>query len=107
MAKAYANSLKINQKFWARVERLVTQPTRGSKRYKRVADAGRPNRCDWCLKPLSMCCRNGRCRRPTRSGSASAIHRKCMLWSVAGFFERLWCAGLAEYGDLEGMVWAW
>lgn len=42
-----------------------------------------------------------------RFGSTSAIHRKFMLWSEAGFFEQLWRAGLGEYDDLEGIAWRW
>ena len=42
-----------------------------------------------------------------RFGSASAIHQKFMHWSMAGFFERLWRAGLAEYDECEDIAWRW
>ena len=91
---------------------LVSQPARDpAKQYKRAVGAGRPAKparlvfeaivyvlrtgCQWKALPAE------------RFGSASAIHRKFMLWSEAGFFESLWRAGLAEYSDLEGIAWSW
>jgi len=38
---------------------------------------------------------------PKNFGSASAIHAHFQRWRHAGFFLRLWQAGLAEYDELE------
>ena len=112
MAKAHANLWEVTHRFWERVEKLV--PERGRdphKQYLRSAGAGRPAKsarlvfeaivyvlrtgCQWKALPLE------------RFGSASAVHRKFMQWSRAGFFEALCKAGLAEYDDLEGIAWRW
>ena len=35
------------------------------------------------------------------------MHRYFLEWEAAGFFEKLWRKGLAEYDELEGIAWAW
>jgi transposase len=40
-------------------------------------------------------------------GSPSSIHRYFQQWHQAGFFLRLWQAGLAEYDDMQGIAWQW
>ena len=30
-----------------------------------------------------------------------------MQWSRAGFFQKLWHAGLMEYDEMEGIAWEW
>ena len=35
------------------------------------------------------------------------MHRYFLEWEAAGFFEKLWRKGLAEYDELEGISWAW
>jgi transposase len=42
---------------------------------------------------------------PKSFGSATAVHRRFQQWRAAGFFRKLWQAGLAEYDDLEGIAW--
>lgn len=44
---------------------------------------------------------------PAEFGSGSAIHAYFLKWEAAGFFEKLWQAGLAEYDDLKGIAWRW
>ena len=44
---------------------------------------------------------------PKSFGSASAIHQHFQHWRQAGFFVRLWRAGLAEYDEMEGIAWEW
>ncbi len=39
--------------------------------------------------------------------SSSGVHRRFALWCRAGFFERLWDAGLAVYDEMEGIAWKW
>ena len=39
--------------------------------------------------------------------SSSGVHRRFRLWTRAGFFERLWDAGLAVYDEMEGIAWKW
>lgn len=44
---------------------------------------------------------------PKELGSASAIHQHFQNWQAAGFFTKLWRAGLAEYDQMEGIAWDW
>lgn len=44
---------------------------------------------------------------PREFGSASAVHLHFQNWHRAGFFVALWRAGLAEYGEMEGIGWQW
>jgi transposase len=44
---------------------------------------------------------------PREFGSASAVHLHFQTWQQAGFFLRLWQAGLAEYDEMEAIAWNW
>jgi transposase len=44
---------------------------------------------------------------PREFGSASAVHKHFQQWQQAGFFLRLWRAGLAEYDEMENIAWDW
>ena len=44
---------------------------------------------------------------PKEYGSASAVHQHFQDWQKAGFFLRLWQAGLAEYDGMQGIAWEW
>lgn len=44
---------------------------------------------------------------PRDYDSASAVHQYFQNWQKAGFFLRLWQAGLAEYDGLQGVAWEW
>ena len=44
---------------------------------------------------------------PREFGSASAVHLHFQNWQRAGFFLRLWQAGLAEYDEMEAIAWNW
>jgi hypothetical protein len=45
--------------------------------------------------------------RKERFGCSSAIHRYFLQWAGAGFFLKLWEAGLADYDELRGIAWDW
>jgi len=42
-----------------------------------------------------------------RFGSPRAIPRDFLTWQHAGFFPRLWQAGLMEYDERHGIAWTW
>lgn len=112
MAKAHANSWEVTDEFWEQVEPLIPQPARDLvKAYRRRAGADRPAKPPKLVfKAIVYVLRTGCHRRGLPAepfGSASAIHQKFMLWSKAGFFEKLWKAGLAEYDELECFAWPW
>ncbi len=44
---------------------------------------------------------------PREFGSASAVHQYFQNWHKAGFFLKLWQAGLAEYDGMQGIGWEW
>lgn len=44
---------------------------------------------------------------PRDFGSSSAVHLRFQQWERAGFFLRIWQAGLAEYDGMHGIAWEW
>lgn len=111
MAKRVA-SWEVSDAFGERVAPLVPMRQRvPKKRYRRQPGGGRKAKeprvvfealvyvlrtgCQWKALPKE------------RFGSASAIHKHFQQWERAGFFQRLWRAGLAEYDDMEGIAWRW
>ena len=97
--------------FWKRVEPLVPPRVRpAGKSYVRNAGGGRkPKDARLVFEGIVYVLRTG-CQwkaLPDRFGSASAIHTYFLLWEKAGFFEKRWKAGLAEYDDLQGIAWRW
>ncbi len=44
---------------------------------------------------------------PKELGSSSAVHRHFQAWGRAGFFQRIWAAGLAQYDEMQGIAWEW
>jgi transposase len=110
MRKIY--SWEVSDELWIRVEPLIPpRSARGKDRnYRRRAGGGRK-----ALEPRQVFAaiiyvlRTG-CQwkaLPKNFGSATAVHRHFQHWRGAGFFRRLWQAGLAEYDDLEGIAWDW
>jgi len=44
---------------------------------------------------------------PREYGAASSVHKYFQDWQAAGFFLRIWQAGLAEYDGMQGIAWEW
>jgi putative transposase len=44
---------------------------------------------------------------PRELGADSTVHDRLQEWARAGFFQRLWEAGLLAYDDLVGLDWEW
>ena len=108
---AKTKSWEVTDDFWQRVEPLVPPRVRpAGKSYIRKAGGGRkPKDARLVFEGIVYVLRTG-CQwkaLPDRFGSASAIHTYFLLWEKAGFFEKLWKAGLAEYDDLQGIAWRW
>lgn len=107
-----AASWEVTDEFWSRVEPLVPVPQRDKERqYKRKVGAGRkPIPARIVFSGIVYVLRTGchwKALPKERFGSPSSIHRYFLEWAEAGFFERLWHAGLAEYDDLAGISWRW
>ena len=105
-------SWEVSDAFWERVVPLIPAQARSKeKHYHRKAGGGRkpipPRRvfegivyvlrtgCQWKAIPKE------------RFGSPSSIHQYFLRWTHAGFFCALWCAGLVEYEEMEGIAWQW
>jgi len=104
-------SWTISDALWSRIESLV--PARKRKRhrkYQRRPGAGRkPMPARQVFSAIVYVLRTG-CQwkaLPGEFGSASAVHQHFQNWQEAGFFLKLWRAGLAEYDEMEGIAWAW
>jgi transposase len=50
--------------------------------------------CQWKALPKSL-------------GAASTVHDRFAVWTEAGFFERLWRAGVLRYDEEKGIDWQW
>ena len=105
-------SWHLSDAFWQKVEPLISAPRRDPKReYARKPGAGRtPLPPRQVFAGIVYMLRTGtqwKAWPKEQFGSASAIHRHVLRWQAAGFFERLWLAGLVEYDDLAGIAWTW
>ena len=108
---AKTKSWEVTDDFWKRVELLVPPRVRpAGKPCVRNAGGGRkPKDARLVFEGIVYVLRTG-CQwkaLPKNFGSASAIHTRFLQWEKAGFFEKLWKAGLAEYDDLQGIAWRW
>lgn len=105
-------SWEVSDAFWKIVEPLIPKKTRdASKTYKRKTGGGRkpldPRRV---FEGIVYVLRTGiqwKALPKEIFGSPSAIHRYFMEWEAQGFFKALWHRGLAEYDEMEGIVWEW
>ena len=105
-------SWEISDEFWAKVEALIPRKRRERRRkYLRDPGGGRkPILPRTVFAGIVYVLRTGiqwKAVPKERFGSPSAIHRYFLEWQKAGFFERLWKAGLAEYDEMEGIAWQW
>ena len=112
MAKSRRPSWVVSDEFWQRVEPLIPVRHRvENKRYVRKPGGGRKATAPRVVfEALVYVLRTGcqwKALPKERFGSASAIHKHFLEWERAGFFQRLWQAGLAEYDAMEGIAWRW
>lgn len=102
---------RVSDSFWALVKPLIPPKLRRSgKSYRREPGAGRkPIPARRVFAAITYVLRTGSPWKslPRSFGSASAIHRYFDSWHAAGFFLRLWQAGLAEHEEMEGIAWQW
>ena len=102
----------LTDALWNCVEPLLPTPVTRKRRrkYQRKPGGGRKradNRAIFAgvLYVLSTGCQWQAV--PREFGSPSTIHRRFQEWRDAGFFLKLWQAGLSEYDELQGIVWEW
>ncbi len=104
-------SWTVSDAFWARVDPLIPLPQRSPDRvYLRKPGGGRkPMTRRQIFSAIVYVLRAG-CQwkaLPREFGSSSAVHLHFQKWQQAGFFLRLWQAGLAEYDEMEAIAWNW
>jgi transposase len=106
-------SWEVSDELWAKVEPFVPAVTvRDEKRtYQRRSGGGRkPMAARQAFAAMVFVLRTGiqwKALPKEKFGSSSAVHRRFIDWQKAGFFLKLWQAGLAEYEDMEGIAWRW
>jgi putative transposase len=44
---------------------------------------------------------------PRELGASTTVYDRFRFWLAAGFFQRLWAAGLQEFDELVGIEWEW
>jgi transposase len=108
---AQIKSWTVSDEFWAKVESLVPTVERPANRqYQRRPGGGRkPMPARQVFSAIVYLLRTA-CQwkaLPREFGSASAVHKHFQQWQQAGFFLRLWRAGLAEYDEMENIAWDW
>ena len=107
-------SWEITDEFWSKVEPLIPKPKRDpNKTYQRKRGAGRkPMEMRKVFEAIVFVLRTGIIwnalpRKEFENITSQAVHKKFMQWSRAGFFQKLWHAGLMEYDEMEGIAWEW
>lgn len=105
------SSWTVSDELWAKAEPLIPAPKRDeNKAYLRAPGGGRkPMEPRMVFAAIVFVLRTGIQWKalPKEFGSSSSVHRYFREWSEAGFFERLWAEGLAEYDDMAGIGWSW
>jgi transposase len=105
----------ISDEFWALVEPLLPPSRRDStKQYHRKPGGGKKTKYTDRLyfSGIVYVLRTGIIwnafpRKQFEGLGSSALHNRFKQWVKAGFFLKLWRAGLAEYDALSGIAWQW
>ena len=108
---AQIKSWTVSDELWNKVGPLVPIPRREpGRQYQRKAGAGRrPMPARQVFSAIVYVLRTGIQWKalPREFGSASAVHQYFQNWHRAGFFQKLWQAGLAEFDGMHGIAWQW
>jgi transposase len=108
---AQIKSWTVSYRLWAKVEPLIPHKQREQgRKYQRKPGAGRkPMAARQVFAAIVYLLRTGIQWKalPREFGSASAVHQYFQDWQKAGFFLKLWQAGLAEYDGMQGIAWQW
>lgn len=109
---AQIKSWTVSDSLWEKIQPLVPRRVTRSddKDYRRKPGGGRkplPER--QVFEAIVFVLRTGIQWKalPREFGSSSAVHKRFQQWEQAGFFVRIWQAGLAEYDGMHGIAWQW
>lgn len=108
---AQIKSWTVSDALWEKIAPLVPARRRvEGRQYQRKAGAGRkPMNARQIFSGIVYVLRTG-CQwkaLPREFGAASSVHKYFQDWQTAGFFLRIWQAGLAEYDGMQGIAWEW
>lgn len=108
---AAIKSWTVSESLWEKIAPLLPNRQRPQGiEYRRKPGAGRkPKDARLVFSAIVYVLRTG-CQwkaLPREFGSASAVHKYFQRWYKAGFFLRIWQAGLAEYDGMQGIAWEW
>ena len=108
---AQIKSWTVSDALWEKIAPLVPARRRiEGKQYLRKAGGGRkPMDARRIFAGIVYVLRTG-CQwkaLPREYGAASSVHKHFQRWQEAGFFLRIWQAGLAEYDGMQGIAWEW
>lgn len=108
---AQIKSWTVSEALWEKVAPLIPTRLRAEgKQYQRKPGAGRkPMEARQIFSGIVYVLRTG-CQwkaLPREYGAASSVHKYFQQWQRAGFFLRIWQAGLAEYDGMQGIAWEW
>jgi transposase len=107
---------EITDEFWNKIEPHVpAHPRIPGKQYIRKPGGGRKSRLysdRLYFSAIVYVLRTGIIwnalpRLQFNNITSQAVHKKFLQWSRAGFFHKLWYAGLMEYDEMEGIAWEW
>lgn len=115
MGQQRLKTWEITDDFWSKVEQYVPNNLRMSgKEYRRKPGGGKKPRYSDRLyfSAIVYVLRTGIIwnalpRNQFDNITSQAVHKKFLQWSRAGFFKRIWHAGLVEYDEMEGIAWEW
>jgi transposase len=102
--KQQRGSWVLTEEFWNRVAPLLPA------RKRDPLGRGRPAVADRAVFAGILYVLRTGCQwkaAPKEFGSGSTLHLRFQAWERAGVFEALWRSGLAEYDDMQGIVWRW
>ena len=108
--KKATHSWTISDELWEEIKEYIPKKERGpNKQYRNARGQGRPGLPARQVLGIFSVLRTG-CQWkevPREYGCGSSIHRYFQEWREAGFFEKIWAAGLERYDELEGIGWEW
>ncbi len=100
------NRYRVSDELWEKIVPLLPPHVNTHK-----FGGGRPRADDRaCMDGIFFVLRTG-CQwnalNETGLCASSTAHDRFQEWVKAGFFQKLWAAGLREYDELKGIDWSW
>lgn len=114
---ARIHTWEISDELWAIVEPLIPTPDEirdKTQTYQRKTGGGRKRKYSdrTFFAAIVYVLRTGIIwnaipREKFGEIGSSVLHKRFQLWAEAGFFDRVWQAGLDKYDEFKGIEWEW